>query len=510
MRKHVFLGAVLALSALLMLSCNKNRFDFDQLESVEGSGQWKLPIGNLSTTLGKVLDQMGENDLISYDANGNLQIQYSFKMNDIIKGSNFLSLGTMHFTTDINFENPFPGMHLPVAIDTVLRFQQIVKIDADSAVLESAVVKTGTLITTIQGNLGTIDRMEISSSDIVMPNGDTLYSETDVVDLAGASFHLHDENGVADSIMIVNYAIYYKLEGIDDEQYHMHSLMGLNNLKLEELSGHIDRFVYDFSMDTAFSLPLGNIQGEMALVGATLNISEKNTFENLHALLTINQAELYGGYAAPSMLFNNYPYVIEVVPSYTYAPLTEVPVNISVNSEYNAIRLQGEVDFNPEGADQLIVIRDTSSLSLGIDAFIPMQFNIPGVSYIDTVELDMGEVTVPSLIEKLVLGIMFNSQMPFNLSAQLYPLNSQTGVAAAGLLDEELVINGSFDGNPIASEGTLTLTNDKLQQLLDADKLIMRLNVNTDNHDVILNLDNGLEMTLKADVYYGGSVDLNN
>lgn len=510
MRKHVLLGAVLALSALFMLSCSKNHYDLDQVQSVEGSGQWKLPIGSVHTTLGKVLNQFGENDLISYDANGNLQIQYSFRIDDIIKGSNFLTLGTLNFTSEINFVNPFPGMHLPVAIDTVLRFQQIIELDADSATIESAVIKTCTMVSTIQGNLGEISRMEISSSDITMPNGDSLYTTEDVVDLAGASFRLHDANGVADSVMVINYAIFYQLEGIDDPEYHVNLIMGLNNLKLQELSGHIDHFVYDFTLDTTFSLPIGNVEGQLDLVGATLTIQEKNTFENLYALLNINQAELYGGSVAPSMLFNNYPYQITVVPSNTFEPLDPVDVNVSVCSDYNAIRLQGEVDFNPLGSDRLIVIHDTSSLSLGIDAMIPMQFNVPGVYYIDTLDLNMGDITVPSLIEKLVLGIMFNSQMPFNFTVQLYPLNSMTGAAGSPLLDEELLVNGSFDGNPVMSEGSITLTNQKLQELLDADKLIMRIGVNTGNHDVILNLDNGLEMTLKADVYYGGSVDLNN
>ena len=500
----------MALSALFMLSCSKNHYDLDQVQSVEGSGQWKLPIGSVHTTLGQVLDQLGENDLISYDANGNLQIQYSFRIDDIIKGSNFLNLGTLNYDSEIDFDNPFPGAHLPVPIDTVLRFQQLIELDADSATIESAVIKTCTMVSTVQGNLGDISRMEISSSDIIMPNGDTLFTTEDVVDLAGASFHLHDINGVADTVMIINYAIFYQMEGIDDPEYHLNLIMGLNNLKLQEISGHIDHFVYDFTLDTTFSLPLGNVEGQLDLVGATLTIQEKNTFENLYAMLSINQAELYGGGVAPSMLFNNYPYQMTVVPSNTFSPMDPVDVNVSVCSDYNAIRFQGEVDFNPQGADRLVVIHDTSSLCLGIDAYIPMQFNIPGVYYVDTLDLTMGDITVPSLIEKLVLGIMFNSQMPFNFTVQLYPYNSQTDVVGIALLDEELLVNGSFDGNPVMSEGSITLTNQKLQQMLDSDKLIMRLGVNTGNNNVILNLDNGLEMTLKADVFYGGSVDLNN
>ena len=49
-----------------------------------------------------------------------------------------------------------------------------------------------------------------------------------------------------------------------------------------------------------------------------------------------------------------------------------------------------------------------------------------------------------------------------------------------------------------------------LKKLLESDKLIMRVGVNTGGNDVQLNLDNGLGLSLKADVIYGGSMDINN
>ena len=81
MRKFFILGMALAISAMLLISCNKNNYDLTAIETVEGSGQWKLPIGNVHTTLGKVLDQLGESDLISYDADGK-STNVNFKTND--------------------------------------------------------------------------------------------------------------------------------------------------------------------------------------------------------------------------------------------------------------------------------------------------------------------------------------------------------------------------------------------------------------------------------------------
>lgn len=509
MRKRVFFGAVLALVAILMLSCNKNRFDFDQLETVEGSGQWKLPIGSVSTTLGDVLNQFGENDLITYDENGNLQISYSFQLNDIIKGSSFLTLGTLNFKDSMAVVNPIPGIDPSVIIDTTVYFQQVLVINADSAAIESAVIKTCTMVTTFQGNMLSVKHADISSPDIFV-DGDTLFTTDLVKDLAGATFRLHNEAGEADSTLIINYKLDLELYGNEEPQYKLLALVGLNDLRLQELKGYIDHFTYDFSLDTAFSLPLGNVDGQLSLVGAQINIKEKNTFEGLYAKLQLQQAELYGGNTEPSSIFDC-PYELNIVPANNYVDITDggLTVDFGVNSQYNGVRFQGIVDFNPNGAEQLITFHDTSSLSLGIDAYIPMQFNVPGVTYIDTLDLNLGDITAPSLVKEIDLSVLFDSQIPFDLNAQFYTYKSQTGQITGELLNDELHVKGSYDGNTVKSEGKMILTNELLQRLLDADKLIMQFGVNTDNHDVILNLDNGLGVTLKADVIYGGSVDIN-
>ena len=106
--------------------------------------------------------------------------------------------------------------------------------------------------------------------------------------------------------------------------------------------------------------------------------------------------------------------------------------------------------------------------------------------------------------------MLFESELPFNLSVQLDMFNSHTGAILGGLVDHELTVNGSFNGTPVLTNESISITHDLLKKLLESDKLIMRVGVNTGGNDVILNLDNGLGVTLKADVLYGGSMDINN
>lgn len=514
MKKPLIVGIALALTALLLFSCNKNRFDFNEMNTVEGSGQWKLPIGNLQMTLGDLMTQFGENEMVSYDDNGNLQIVFQMELPGILKGTDFLNLGTVNFNTENVFPNPFPGYEI-TPIDTVFRFNQKIELTTDSAGIETAIIKSGELILTMVTNLGNISQIDFSSSGIIESNGDTLvrhFNEVNgnTVDLSGATFHLHDPvTGVADSTLTLNYAIHYQLTGIPDPEYQVNSIIALNRLKFQQISGYIDDFVYSFDFDTAFSLPLNNIQGQATLVGSDIKINERNTFDNLHAELQINQAEFYGGGVAASPIFNHYPYVLEVVPSVEYVNvLPEETIDLTVDTRFDAVRIAADLDFNPSHIDRLVTINDYSTLDMLVDATVPMQFNIPGVYYLDTIDLSLPDVTAPDLIKEILLTILFDSEIPFNLQGQFYTYNSVTGRINDSLMTTPMHLNGSFDGTEVRTNAEISLTSTRIAHLLAADKLILRFGVDTDNQDVRLNLDNGIGMTIKADVIYGGMVDV--
>ena len=516
MRKRLFLGALMAMIVVLMLSCNKERYELNHLESAQTSGHWKLPLGSVDIKLGDVLKQFLQNDWISYDTAGNLQVSSSFQLNNIIKGSTFLSLGSLYFSHTLSFTNPFPGLVLPEPIADSLKFQQVIEIKSDSATIESAVVKTGTLLLDMNNNnIMNIESIVISSSGISMEDGDSLYSITHglthEINLAGATFRVHHENGVVDSTLILNYAIYFSHKANDalPEQYQLTTIIGLNNLKLKEISGYIDQFSYDFSVDTSFSLPLENVQGQLSLVGANVSIKEKNTFENLHAHLQVDCAELYGGSVAPSQFFDHYPYVLEIVPSNSFVEIMdEQTFNLTYNTQYNAIRFQGSVGLGPTGASRLVVVHDTSAVSLDVEAVVPMQFNIPEVTYVDTVDLSMESISAPEIVKEIILGIVFKSQMPFRLNAQFFTYNSKTGENTGQLLSEPLVIEGCYDGAPVYSNTSASINDEVLRRLMEADKLILNVDVKTEDHDVFLNLENGFGVSLKADVIYDGLMDL--
>ena len=511
MKKRVLLGVLLALTAVLILSCNKNQFNFDDT-AIEASGEWKLPIGSMSISLGEVIDQFGANQFLEEDENGNLLLRFGFKKDKLVEGKQFLSLGTLNFHSTSTFANPFPGVSLPEPIDTVFRFEQHMLLTSDSARLETVKVRSGSMAVNFITNLGNISQIDMWSPDISFPNGDTLNEHfTEIqheVDLAGATFRMIDPiTGEQDSTCVLCYAIHYQLTGVNDPSYEVKTLIALNSLKIEEMSGYIDAFQYNFEFDTAFSLPIGNVNGQMTLVGADVQIKERNTFENLNASLFLDVAEFYGNGVSPLPVFGEYPTVIPIAPSLTYTPAYHEPLNLTVSTQHDAIRISGWLDFNPNSLSTLLHVHDTSSLGLLVDALLPMRFNTPNVIYLDTIPINVSEISNSEIVEKIILGMIFDSEMPFNFKAQFYTYNSRYGVVTDSILSERLEVKGSFDGTPVKSEASVPITRSCISNLLKSDSLILELIVDTDGNNVMLNRKNRMGVTLKADVIYDGSIE---
>lgn len=503
MKKNVFLGTALVLIAVLLFSCNKNRFDLDHLESAQGSGQWKLPIGSMHVTVMDMLNQLGENKLITQDETGNLLIRYSFPMENLIQGHTMLSLGSFNNTASFRFDKPDWEKSV---IDTVFFVRQAVPIDADSASIVSAKIKEGTLIQTFQGNLTSmLVDFRISSPNIIMIDGDSLNTDASNFNLAGASLRLGHSEGALDTLYF-NFAIHCMLQEITDPYYELVSVIGISNLKLSELSGFIDSYVYEYSQDSSFSLGLSNLHGQMAFVDAQMRVEEKNTFGNLNAQLRIDRAEFYGGHTQPSPVFSHYPYVLNLVESPTYTDITPAgeTTTIGINTEYDSFGFDAAFNLNPGQESSLVTITDTSSLSLKLHATIPMKFNSTGISYLDTMNLNMSNIETPELLKQILLTFMIDSELPLNLNAQFYTLDPVTEQITDSLVVNPLHIGASFTGEPVHTEAQIDVTHERLEHLFKSKRLMMRFDIDTDGHNAVLTNTSGLSIALKADVVYGG------
>ena len=513
MRKSVFLGMATALFALLMISCNKNHYDFSAIETVEGSGQWKLPIATLNTTIEKVLDKLGEQDLISTDAQGNLQMTYHYDLNNLLVGSQLMNIGSASAPFHFSIGNPIT-IPVPVAIDTFVVLEQDLQLSAEGARILSASVKEGSLTTFVTTSLVDIQYAIFRSPNILDADGKPLETTLDAsnngqVDMAGKTIAVDELSaGGETNTLHFSWEVHFQIYELSASEIDFDAEVGIQNWKIQRLTGYVDEYNSPFDMTSEFSLPMGKINGQMSLVDARLQILQKNTFE-LTARLDLDTAELLGNDVAPSMLFNEYPVEVNITPSPVYVTALDKTVTLTVNSKHNAIHMSGDMVFNPGGVENQITVYDTSTVNMAFDAVVPMKFNIPGIFYTDTMNLDLSGVKFPEIVEQLILTLNIDSEMPFNMMAQFYTLDAETGQISDSLLDTQAFIAGRFGDDPVASEIVLDLRRERMSHLFASNKLLMRLGLNTDNNTVILNKEDGLSVKIKADAIYGGAVDIN-
>ncbi|MBP5798194.1 MAG: hypothetical protein J6W26_08015 [Bacteroidales bacterium] len=504
MKRLLLLGGVLALLFVTTLSCNKNRFDFSELNSAEGSGEWKLPIASVNVTLSRLMSQLNDNEFIDIDPNGNIKLKFDFEQDPVVSMRDVMRFQNTEVPFTFSFDNPYQSE--PVYIDTTILFSHVVELGADSAHLESLKLRTGTLLFHIESNLGQIDSIIVTSPNISFPNGDTLNALIDVLgsatmDLTGAIVHL-------DSYALnFNFKIHYWLSGIDAEEYYVNTDVGIRDLDIEYLSGYIDSYDFPIEFDSLFNLDLGNVQGALSLLDASIQIQQKNTCENLNALVTIDTLMFYGGNLPPAMVFEH-PVELDVTSGTAgYVDAFNQTFNIRMSTQQTGVHLAGTAVANPGGLTNLVTISDTSSISLKVNAAWPFKFNVDAVTYVDTLDLSVSSFTAPELINEVRLLIDFESRLPFSIGAQLFAYNSGTGKMTE-IMSNGHVLSGAYGNNSEKSETIVAVNHENLGDFLASDKLIMKLGITTDGHDVQLNVNtNALGMVVKAEVEYGGAVD---
>ena len=209
-------------------------------------------------------------------------------------------------------------------------------------------------------------------------------------------------------------------------------------------------------------------------------------------------------------MFSHYPYVLNLVESPTYTDITPAgeTVTIGLNTEFDRFGFDAAFNLNPNQESSLVTITDTSSLSLKLHATIPLKFNSSGISYLDTMNLNMSSIETPDILKQILLTASFNSEMPLNLNAQFYTLDPVTNQITDSLVVNPLHIGASFTGKPVHSEAQISVTHKRLEHLLKSKGLMMRFDIDTEGQNAVLTNTSGLTISLKADVIYGGEENL--
>ena len=158
----------------------------------------------------------------------------------------------------------------------------------------------------------------------------------------------------------------------------------------------------------------------------------------------------------------------------------------------------------------MVTLSDTCSIDVRVDVEVPFAFRVDNVSYLDTVEMNLSQLELPDLIERLTLELSFVSTLPLNMTGRFYMYDSENDVITGELLTDAQLIQASFDGQPTTTNVSIDITEEKMEGVLNSDRIIMIYNLDTDAHDVKLNINQMLEIFMKARVKYDGVVEFKN
>ena len=492
--------------AALFVSCNKAHYDLDNVHGVNVEGEVLLPLAKGSFTVMDMMSRFGQDSVLVFDASGNMSYNYSYEHNEAIKGSELLKFNDLTYNEHFAFENPFPFV-LPFAFDTVVRYEHQLTFEADHISVVEAEMRSGRFDFELSSNIGAVKRVVIRSSEIKDAQGHDLEltfpltSNAFGFDLGGLHYETETPNALS-----LSYEVQISTQGsTDDELYLDIDIVG-SDLAIKEMTGFVERYETRSQIDTAFNFFPGNLSGVLYVNDVNVSMFERNTFD-LEARLDIDTITVFGEGFAPYSLFNPLPSVD--LP--TEMGLNEV-FNQNIDGQLNASngRIYGSSNFiiNPSGSDEQVSVGDTCQIDIRVDVSIPMAFRISDVCYVDTVDMNIGQIEKPEAIKKLTLDLTFDSTIPFELKGRFLMYNSVTEHIAGVLLDETTLIGASYDGQPVQTSVTIALTENQFQDMLDSDRLILDLQLDTDGHDVVLKTDQRLQFFAKAKVEYDSTIEL--
>ena len=505
MMRILRIALLLGLLACLFASCRKDHFDVNNVHGVNAEGEILLPIGSGSFTVTELMQQFNIDSMITCSEDGVLTYGFHFEDLGVVDGDSLLRFKDLEYNERFSFENPFP-ITLPQAFDTMFHFEHTIVFESDNIHVVEAEMETGHFDVDVKSNVGLLQRLVIHSPDITDEGGRDLELDFDLnsndiqFDLDG----LHYETDTANTLQL-DYDVYVRLQSLPAQELFFEVDMKGSELAIKEMSGFVDSYESRNVLDTTMNLFPGNASGSLQVQGARLRLYERNTF-NLGARLDLDTAWIIVDDEAPYSIFGPQPVSVSVPPLSNSGQVFERSLSGKISANETGVYAISNFIVNPSGMSNMVSVSDTSVIDVMIDAEIPFSFAMNDVRFVDTTDLNL-KIDAPEQIEKLTLELTFTSTIPLGLNAQFFAYDSETGKITEALVDEDRLINASYDGNPVTTEVTLEITGEKVEHVNHSDRLISVYEIDTDAHDVCLQGQQQLSLFVKARVKYKGVVE---
>ena len=444
---------------------------------------------------------------------------YADSVKGVLKASDLLGkINDVTFETQTNFTMPLcdPINNHDTTVD-VEKFMTV-PFNYDGFVIDEVIMRSGVLEFgfEIEPAIEQMKSIEVYSNQILSPTGEALRilidytKELKSVNLAnyrivpeddtvafGARITLHIEGGVypgGDYVCDMN--------------------GGMKNVKFKTVYATVTKnldSIYNDHADIDFGI--NGLSGAAYLPVPKIMLTYRNTF-GLSASSDVTTLEFYNsrtGLVTDLLAADHWEETVGPTNGEYYSKrIGNFVDNIDVLAGYTRLDFDGRVSMAMPG--DKISISDTSAIDVIADIEMPFSFKISDLRYIDTLNVSFdGNGISSDMIDSLEFYLDFNNRIPLEVDVQA--LFMRNGVVLDSLFGNDHII--PYNDNPYAQNyNTIlcTVTEDKMHNVLRANKMILRLGVSTEeisDDPVMIMESNAIALRMRV-MTYSSEVGIDN
>ena len=507
MNKMVRKILIVAMACLSLFSaCSKDHYNLKELDGIALDGEVCLPIATARYSFGDLFERFQMDSLITFEENGDIHLKYEYGMDGIICGSDFMFFSDGEFNSEMPFDNPCPGAH-PEPLDTMTVVSQTIDLQSENILVQSATLRSGLLAYNATLSAGTLNRVVARIEELTDADGNPVEltfvpsDEIALLDLSGLHFEASDGNKLH-----LTYSAYFTLKDESNPSLTLSANLSIADVRIQEMVGKVGQYQTHMLIDTVFSLFPEKVHGFASQLRANMTMKERNGFD-VPTVFQIDTAMVWNGVMAPYQLFADMPVTVTAPFSPNFTEVLDVQAQGALDFSHNNVYFSSLFTLNPEESDQNFHIFDTAVLDARIDADIPFAFNVDTLCYQDTVNMNLAASDIPALIDEIRMNLTFENRLPFNMRFDAMMYDSENNVITATLVENGR-IEGSFDGTVKTSNIEVYAGGETMDDLILSNKIILRYVVNTGGHDITLNKEQYLDLSVRTYLKYLGNIDI--
>lgn len=278
-------------------------------------------------------------------------------------------------------------------------------------------------------------------------------------------------------------ALIYAVENIGG--IHNVNLHGsISDLKLKSVEGRVNVPSVRFGgVAEDLSFDIDNLTGDLHVNKPNFIIKYLNNFGfGANAKFDTMCLHTEEGTDLNIMKTESISFEVEKTSSYNDLDVTgELIDYIDVLKKYEWFKYSGEVGISNQDA---IGVYEDSHIDVATFMSIKLGMKVNELMYCDTVDMDMGDVSVQNYLDEIDFNFRLTNGLPVELEFQAYLM--ENGVVTDSLFDEtNNTIPSSFGGNPVTKTNVIVATEERLDNVINADKLIYKIKLTTTGHEVV-------------------------